>query len=538
MNSGSSERANDLTRDSTNAISDFTFPLSPGMVDASTGARSAALAKAQALVNVARRAQPAWAARGATARAAVIERFRQIVFERRHEIARAITAETGKPLAESLVADVSMTLEGARFLSRIAHDTLRPTQVFSQTLATLRKRIITHREPFGVIAVVSPWNYPFFFPAMHAMTALIAGNAVVLKPSEHSPECGALLERLLREAGVPADVFAVLQGDGKVGAALVSASVDKVMFTGSERTGRAIAVECAPRFVPVSLELGGSDAAVVLDDANMAHAASGILWGRFANAGQTCVAVKRVIAVGAAYDRLVPLLMERVTALRVDADTANDATIDVGPMISATQRDLVLAQLQDALANGAVELARSAPQTDTDRMAPAVLLGGVTPSMRVWQEETFGPLLVVARAASIDDAIALANGTRYGLSASVWTTNAAQGRAIAARFDAGAVCVNDSVLNAGLPEVAHGGVKASGLGRIHGVDGLLECVRTRTVIEDVMPSLRQPWWFGYGPEGVSRLDAYLRLAHGRSWMERLSGLSGTLKMLFRPERPL
>ncbi|MBL0169370.1 MAG: aldehyde dehydrogenase family protein [Gemmatimonadaceae bacterium] len=343
--------------------SEFSVPLAPGMLDASTGEVSVALAKAQLAVNRARAAQPAWAALGAKGRAAVIERFRQLVYADRAVIARTITEESGKPLPESYVADVAMALEGARFLSRIAEATLATRTVRSQTLAAWRKTIITHHEPYGVVAVVSPWNYPFFFPAMHAMTALVAGNAVVLKPSEHTPRCVDHIARLLHAAGVPADVFIVLHGDGRMGAGLVNASVDKVFFTGSERTGRSIAVSCAPRFVPVSLELGGSDAAIVLEDADLAHTASGILWARFTNAGQTCVAAKRVIAVGRAYDALLPHLARGVAGLTITGDTVSSVSspADMGPVISAPQRALIMEQLQEAVAQGARVVAQQEP---------------------------------------------------------------------------------------------------------------------------------------------------------------------------------
>ena len=449
------------------------FTPAPGMVDASTDELSAALVKAQVAVNRARLAQPAWKALGARRRAAIIENFRRLLYR-----------------------------------------AARVRRTRSQTMAAWRKTIITHYEPSGVVAVVSPWNFPFFFPAMHVMTALVAGNAVVRKPSDHSPRCGDELVRLLHSAGVPEDVLILLQGDGRTGAALVSASVDKVLFT-------------------------GSDAAILLDDANMGVTASGILWNRFSNAGQTCVAVKRVIAVGRAYDALLPLLKRGVESLTIDANTSDAArSIDMGPMISAAQRTLIMEQLNDAIARGATVVARSEPRSPGDRMAPAVLLTNVTPAMRVWSEETFGPVLVIMRASSEAEAIALANSTRYGLSGSVWSADRARARRIALQLDTGTVVINDAVVSAGLPEIAHGGVKASGMGRIHGEDGLLECVRTRVVVDDLLTGMRQAWWFGYGPESAARLDAYVRLSHGRSWSDRLSGIAGTIKMLLRPEKPL
>ncbi len=495
-------------------------------------------------VGRARAALPAWAERSVRERSAIIERFRALVFEERATIARTVSEETGKPLAESLIADLSMALDGARFLTRIAQGTLAPKKMRSDTLAAWRKVITVHHDPFGVIAIVSPWNYPFFFPAMHSMTALIAGNTVVLKPSEHTPKSADHIARLMSRAGVPDGVFTVLQGDGTVGADLVAAPVDKVMFTGSERTGRQIATVCAPRFVPVSLELGGSDAAVVLEDANIDITASGILWGRFTNAGQTCAAIKRVITVGSVHDKLVARLVSQVNGLHVDEPTTVDeAARDVGPLITPAQRTLLMAQLAGAIAKGARvavrrDSATSAADTTDNSNAPLVILTNVTPSMSVWHDETFGPILVIARATSDDQAIALANDSRYGLSASVWSADRKRADRVGAKLIAGSIALNDSVITAGLAEVPHGGVRASGIGRIHGVEGLLECVRTRAVVDDQLPMLRQPWWFGYGADSASRVDAYLRLTHGRSLLTKLSGIVGTIRMVLFPSRPL
>jgi len=505
-------------------------------------------------VAAARAAAPAWAARAVRDRVAVLERFRALVFAERDAIARTISEETGKPLVEALIADVSMALEGARFLSRVARRTLASRRMRSRTLAAWRKIITVHHDPLGVVGIVSPWNYPFFFPAMHAMTALVAGNVVLLKPSEYTPRSADHLARLLARAGVPEGVFTLLQGAGGVGAALVASDLDKLFFTGSGRTGALIAAQCAPRFVPVSLELGGSDAAVVLDDAPVAFTASGILWGRFTNAGQTCAAVKRVVVMDAIHDELVSALVRGVQSLALDAGAGtrspasadapsnSKAPFDVGPLISTAQRTVLMSQLDDAIARGATVSARRDPAVTSpswrDRGAPLVVLTDVTPDMRVWHEETCGPLLVVVRARTEGEAIRLANDTRYGLGASVWSRDRARANRVGSQLVCGAVVLNDSVISAGLAEVPHGGVRASGIGRIHGVEGLLECVRTRTVIDDLLPVWRQAWWFGYDEDGASRIDAYLRLTHGASWRERISGLAGTVRLVLFPSRPL
>ena len=491
-----------------------------------------------AMVAAARRAAPAWAAMSVKSRAEMLGRFRAELFLRRDDAAAVISRETGKPLPESMIAEVATVLDGARFLVCIADRTLRVQQRRSRTLAMWRKQIFVHHEPFGVVAIVSPWNYPLLFTALHVLPALVAGNTVLLKPSEHTPATADFLAEILYSAGVPLDVFQVVHGEGKAGAALVNANIDKVFFTGSARTGRFISEACASRFIPVSLELGSSDAAIILEDANLGHAASGITWGRFTNAGQTCVAPKRAIVLKTVHDEFVARIRHDVEQLRIGV--GEEAGTDVGRMITAPQATMLAEQLADAVLKGATVVVRNEiPSSATDASyAPLVVLTNVTTEMRVWNEETFGPVLAIVRADNDEDALRQANATPFGLSGSVWSKNRARARALALRLDAGAVAINDCVITAGMPEVPHGGVKDSGLGRVHGVEGLLECVRTKTVVDDALTGTRQAWWFGYGPSNSSRVDAYLRLTHGRGLRERLSGLAGTLQLLLRPERPV
>ncbi len=482
----------------------------------------------------ARVAQRAWQALGVDARARLIERFRQALYERREEVAELIARENGKPASEATMTEVATSLDLARFYLRLAPDLLAPRRLTSATLALWRKRITIAQEPHGVVAVISPWNYPFMLPAGVVVPALLAGNAVVLKPSELTPSCGALLAELLHAAGVPTDVLQVLQGDGAVGAALVQSDIDKVFFTGSVATGRKVGHACAERFIPCALELGGSDPAIVCDDADVDHAASGITWGRFSNGGQTCVAPKRVYVAAPVYDRFVAAMQQRVRSLQLKG--AGTASFDVGPLIQPSQSTTLAAQGDDATARGA--RAWRAAGTHPEGVFPPTLLLEVPPAARALGEETFGPLLPIVRVRDDAEAIALANTTPFGLSASVWSRNRARARAIAAQLQAGTVVINDVTLVAGIAEVPHGGMKASGAGRAHGAMGLEECVRTRTVVDDLFTSWRQAWWFGYGADSAARGDAYVRLAHGPSILARLSGVSKTLQLLFRPERPI
>jgi succinate-semialdehyde dehydrogenase/glutarate-semialdehyde dehydrogenase len=474
----------------------------------------------------ARAAQPAWAATPVRERAALLERFRRVLYRRRREVAELLTRENGKPLASALTGEVLVVLEFARFYARQAPTALGSPKWFTpRGMVMLRKRVRIEHEPYGVIGIISPWNYPLTLAAGSLLPALVAGNAVVLKPSEYTPSVGAILGELLAEAGLPPGLAHVVQGDRGTGAALIESGVDKVVFTGSGASGRKVATACAERMIPFTLELGGSDPAVVLDDADVALTAAGIVWGRFSNAGQTCVAPKRVYAVERVYEPLLAALAAGVSRLRVGA--GRDGA-DVGPLIRPSQRVELLAQLDDALARGARVVATAPLPADAAEDAAFVaptLLADVPASARVLHEETFGPLLPVVRVRDADEAVRLANASEFGLSASVWSRDARRALGVAARLEAGTVAINDAVIVAGMADVPHGGVKASGTGRSHGLAGLMECVRTKTVVVDRLPSLPQLWWFGEKPgASYAQLDGAVAAAHGTGAAGRVRGV--------------
>lgn len=506
----------------------------------------------QSVIQRARAAQPAWDALGVDGRAKILGNVARLIFERRLEIASVIARENGKPEVEALATEVVTTLDMLRFNIRHASHALGDSTSGSTSLALWRKRITITREAFGVVGVISPWNYPFMLPAGIVAPVLIAGNSVVLKPSELTPSSSALLRELFLASGVPAEVFQVVQGRGDVGSALVQGEIDKVFFTGSVNTGRRVAHACAERLVPCVLELGGSDPALVLADADVDHAASGILWGRFSNCGQTCIAPKRVFVARERYDAFVDALSKRVAQLRIigsnitsDDDLGYDMGYDMGALIRESQRELLDALYADAVARGAQSVSVHAPPANSaahaalgGRWSAPTLLTNLPPDARALHEETFGPLLPIVAVDSEEEMVARANASDFGLSASVWSRDRRRAKALARRLHAGTVVINDVALVAGIAEVPHGGVKHSGSGRAHGIAGLEECVRTKTIVDDVITSWRQPWWFGYGQDALKRMDGYSRLAHGRTLWERISGITSTLALLFRPERPL
>ena len=496
---------------------------------------SADAAVVRSALTAARAAQPHWAAESVAHRARTIERFRRVLFARRREVTEIIRRENGKPAEEALATEIMTTLDFARFCARHAPRVLADQHLIPSNIGMWRKRVTVRHEPLGVVAAISPWNYPLWMPAGLVLSALVAGNGVLLKPSEYTPSTGLLLGELLAEAGLPAGLLQVLPGDGTTGAAVVSADIDKVFFVGSAATGRRIAQACAPRLIECVLELGGSDAAIVLADADLDTAASGIAWGRFSNAGQTCTAPKRAIVEDAVFDAFSAKLAERVRALRVGPATAERT--DMGPVIGPVQRAALEAQLADAVQRGATVLAQGGTAPGGDFFAPTVLTG-VTPEMRVMTEETFGPLIPIIRVRDADEALRVANASVFGLSASIWSRDLKRAGRLAAQLQTGTVVINDVTVAAGIAEMSYGGVKESGYGHTHGPAGLLSCTRTRAIVTDRIAAFRQPWWFGYGAQHAADLDGFLDFWHGRALGARIAGAFRSVRLLFFPERPV
>jgi len=475
-----------------------------------------------AAVARARAAQAAWAELGLRRRIAVLREFQAKVHARKSEIAVAITREAGKPLVEALVTEVLVVLDAARFLIDNAWGRLRDEPVPHGNLATKLKSGWLVREPHGVIGIISPWNYPFSIPATETLAALVAGNAVVLKPSELTPLIAPELASLLHEAGVPKDVFQVVVGEGPAGTALLRSPIDKLVFTGSVATGKRIAAAAAERLLPVVLELGGKDPMLVLDDANVDVASSAAVWGAFVNAGQACLSVERCYVHRSLYESFANACAEKTKQLRVG--NGLDSQTDLGPMIHERQVRTVESHVEDAKARGARVLAGGTrlPDLGVNFYAPTVL-ADVTHDMRIMREETFGPVLPIMAFDNDDEAVRLANDSEYGLAASVWTRDRTRGERLARRIHAGTVMVNDVISCFGISEAPHGGVKSSGVGRTHGRFGLEEMVRVKYLDIDRMPGMKKMWWHGYGESFRRQMEGFMDMQFARGMGTRLRG---------------
>ncbi len=481
-------------------------------------------ASVRGLLARARAAQPDWAARGHAGRARLLDAFRQTLAARADEAAELSSRESGKTVYEGLLGDVLPTLDLARFYGRRVEKVMRRQQVRSWIVT--KKGLVEH-EPFGVVGIISPWNFPIFNPMRAVMAALVTGNTVVLKPSELSPLCALLMREIALDAGFPEDVFLVATGDGGTGAALVGGDIDKISFTGSALNGRKVAAAAARRLVPVVLELGGKNAMVVLADADLDRAANMAVMGSFWNAGQICIAVERVYVEAPIYDRFLERAVAETEALTMANAAGPDG--DIGAVTTEAQMTRLERQIEDARERGARILAGGYRLPGPGRhFAPAVV-ADADHSMTIMREESFGPVMPVMKVADAEEAIRLANDSPYALAASIWTGRR-RGEKLVRRLRAGMVSVNDVLFHADVPGLPFGGMGESGYGRVHGEEGLREMTQTRAVLIDRAGLTREPvGGFPFRRFGVGRARALVHLLHGSGATARARGLWGLLR---------
>jgi acyl-CoA reductase-like NAD-dependent aldehyde dehydrogenase len=484
------------------------------------------------LVVQARTVQAEWAKQPLKKRCAQLRILRERILSARDVLADAVVRESGKPRVEALFADIFVALDTAAYFAKSGESLLKPEGVPHHSLAAKAKSGRLFYEPLGVIAIISSWNYPLAIPLSQIIPAVVAGNAVVCKTSDFTPQCGALIEKLFADAGFPNGLVTIVQGGGEVGQALIDALPDKVMFTGSVATGRRVAEACAKHLIPSVLELGGKDAMIVLADANLEVAASAAVWGSYTNCGQVCLSVERLFVEQSVSEAFVALCVEKTRKLRMGP--GSDANTEIGPLIRPQHVQRMRDLLQDAVQHGAKVLCGGNPRPDlgANFFDPTVVVGADS-SMKLFQEETFGPILAIQTVRDAEEAISHANDSPFALAASVWTGDAARGQSIARRLRAGAVMVNDAISYFGIAEAPHGGCGASGWGRTHGRAGLLEMVQTKYIDVDRLPRREKPWWYRYGADLERAADAFLQFEFGGSLAARVRHARRALKTMFR-----
>ncbi len=426
----------------------------------------------------ARRAQRAWSQTTLAHRAERLLRLHDLVLDRQDEIIDLICWETGKARKHAFDEPLHVALT-ARYYARTAHQHLRTTRRIG-VIPTLTRVELSH-VPKGVVGIISPWNYPFNLALIDGIAALLAGNAVVLKPDAQTMLSALVGAQLLEEAGIPRDLWQVVAGPGaEVGPAVV-ARADYVCFTGSTATGRLIAQGCAERLVGCSLELGGKNPILVLRDADLDRAAEGAVRACFSNAGQLCVSMERMYVADQVYDRFVQRFVDRTNAMSLGAGLGWGS--DMGSLTSQMQLDAVTAHVADAVAKGATVLTggRARPELGPYFYEPTVL-EGVTPDMTCFGKETFGPVVSVYRYHDEADAISRANEGQYGLNASIWSRDTKRARAVANQILCGSVNVNEAFgASFASIDAPMGGFRQSGLGRRQGGEGVLRFTESQSV---------------------------------------------------------
>ncbi|MEM1152902.1 MAG: aldehyde dehydrogenase family protein [Pseudomonadota bacterium] len=424
-----------------------------------------------AAVKKARIAQRAWATTPIKQRAAIMRKAQRIVLESQDEIIDTVVAETGKAKTDAMSMEVYAVADSLCYYAKHAEAFLRPRKRRVHGILGLLKQLKIVYKPLGVIGLITPWNGPFVLVMNQAVQAILAGNAVVAKGSEVTPYSAKLAETILTRAGLPDGVFQVLFGDGKTGADLVEAGVDKVSFTGSVATGRAIARACAEQLIPCTLELGGNDAMVVCEDADLDRAADGAWLGSCMNTGHYCCGTERIYVVESIYKDFLNLVLEKGKALRQGQHLGWDE--DIGAVFWDRQMTIIETHVEDARTKGAsIEMGgRRNPDLEGLYYEPTVITG-VDNSMDIMRQETFGPILCIQKVSNEAQAIDLANDSEFGLNGNIWTRDKQKGYELAASLDTGACSVNDMAVSYGIPAAPFGGRKNSGLGQVNGKKGM------------------------------------------------------------------
>ena len=457
--------------------------------------------------------QPFWGELSLKDRGRYLHRAAELLAADVDEVARLVSTEQGKPLTEAYTMEVVPTIDALHWIAEEGPAILDDQGIRMGQGLFLGKKAKFSFEPLGVVGVIAPWNYPWSIPFGEVAIALMAGNGVVLKPASLTPLLGERIREAFEKAGVPDGLIRVLHGGGSVGQALCESSARKIFFTGSVDVGYTVGKTCAGLMKGAVLELGGKDPAIVCPDAELPNAVSGIVWGGFANAGQTCSGIERVYVVQEVAEEFIEGVRREAEALEV-GDPLSWET-EVGPMVSTKQYELVNELVEDAISDGAERLCGGpvdVPGSPGSYIAPTVL-SGVTQDMRIMREEIFGPVLPIVVVANEEEAIELANDSDFGLGASVWTRDRRKGERMARQIESGMVWINDHSYTHAAVQCAWGGVKDSGLGRSHSKFGFYECVDIKNVSWNSSRG-RDFWWQPYDETLGEAIRASAGLLYG------------------------
>jgi len=466
----------------------------------------------------------------------MLTRLLRLMTERSEDICATVSKETGKPLAEAMSNDLMASLGAVDYcigwLKRHPDELEIHQGSLDAMMRYMGRRSYVSYRPLGVVGVIAPFNFPLAIPFSQTVMAVACGNGVVVKPSAHTPLSGHLIEELFRDAGFPEGLVKAVSGPA-VGRALAASDVDRVVFTGSSEVGRKVMESAAQRLTPVTLELGGKDPMLVMEDADLERAASAALWGAFVNSGQVCVAVKRMLVHRDVYSHFLDLLLYKMESLR-QGDGLEDPSVSVGAMIDEASVEDMEDQLRRALEQGGRVLAGgSRPEGMEGSFFMPTVVADLPPSSDLWREETFGPIVMVLPFEDDIEAVRLANDSPFALSASVWTKDLGKGKRLASALRSGTVIVNNVLYTYGLPATPWGGRDESGFGRTHGQWGMMELMEPHHIHVDSGKFRRDIWWSPYDEETLELNRAMMDALYRQKGLARLRSLLRLRKGLKR-----
>lgn len=464
------------------------------------------VAELKKIMDTARQMQPIIKAMSLEDRIKEVDKILDYVLKHKDFILDNIIAETGKARTDAFAAEVFEICDVIDVYKKMAPKVLAdkklPVPIF-----LMGKKARQWKEPLGTIMVITPWNFPFYQVIVPAIMAFLAGNSVVVKPSEVTP-LQPLWKHFFENSGFMKDAVQVVCGGKTVGAELIKLRPDKIHFTGSVRTGKRIMALCAEQLIPVDLELGGKDPSIVFDDINMDRTVNGVMWGAFTNAGQNCTGIERLYVQEGIYDKFVGELAAKTKLLKTShpgRDTTSPEDCDVGAITADFQVALIEEHIEDALAKGARLLCGGITQKGSHHMLPTIV-DNCTTDMKIASEETFGPTIAVFKFKTEEEAIRMANDSPYGLGGSVWTSDMKRGERVARALVVGNVCINNHMINEANPYLPFGGVKDSGIGRFKGEDGLLTFCNLKSVIIEKQSDLIELQWYPFTKEKAEILS--------------------------------
>lgn len=484
----------------------------------------------------ARNAQPEWAALPLKQKIAMLKKTKEYMVEHMDSLAETVARDNGKTRTDALAAEILPGVAALTYYCKKAKSFLKDRRLMPSGLLFINKISKITRMPYGVVGIISPWNYPFSIPFSEVIMALLAGNCVVLKAASETQMAGLALKRCIEAAGLPVGVFSYVNMRGADASKnLLANRIDKLFFTGSVSVGKQLSELAAKTLTPVCLELGGNDAMLVCEDADLYRAASGAVWAGFQNAGQSCGGVERIYVHENVYSTFLSILKEKTEKLRVGYDT--DYSMDIGCMTTLRQVDTVKRHVDDALAKGAVMYAKAKPPVNSDNpyfVAPMVLTH-VDHSMLVMNDETFGPVVGVMKVKTMDEAVDLANDSSLGLTCSVWSNNRKQAEALVRKIQVGVATINDHLMSHGLSETPWGGPKETGGGRTHGELGFDEMTYPKVVVHDYYTPIARKnlWWHPFSKSIYDGIKGACYVFYGNSISQRISGSFSLLKIFPR-----